>query len=144
MDASEYKKFSDEKAPRSPTVKNCAKAFAAGGIICTAGQALLEAYRAAGLAAEEASTLVSVTLIAVSMLLTGVGIYPKIAKHAGAGTLVPITGFANAVASSAIEARTEGFVMGVGAKLFTIAGPVIVYGITASAVAGAAVFLLGM
>ncbi len=141
MDASEYKKFSDEKAPRSPILKNCVKAFLSGGVICTLGEALSAAYKGLGLGGDDAGALVSVTLIALSMLLTGLGLYPKIAKHAGAGTLVPITGFANAVASSAIEARTEGFVMGVGAKLFTIAGPVIVYGITASAAAGVIAFI---
>lgn len=141
MDASEYKRFSDEKAPRSPILKNCVKAFLSGGVICTLGEALSAAYKGLGLGGDDAGALVSVTLIALSMLLTGLGLYPKIAKHAGAGTLVPITGFANAVASSAIEARTEGFVMGVGAKLFTIAGPVIVYGITASAAAGVIAFI---
>ena len=144
MDASEYKKFSDEKAPRSPILKNCVKAFLSGGVICTLGEALSAAYKGLGLGGDDAGALVSVTLIALSMLLTGLGLYPKIAKHAGAGTLVPITGFANAVASSAIEARTEGFVMGVGAKLFTIAGPVIVYGITASAAAGVIAFIFKM
>ena len=141
MDASEYKRFSDEKAPRSPILKNCVKAFLSGGVICTLGEALSAAYKGLGHGGDDAGALVSVTLIALSMLLTGLGLYPKIAKHAGAGTLVPITGFANAVASSAIEARTEGFVMGVGAKLFTIAGPVIVYGITASAAAGVIAFI---
>lgn len=141
MDASEYRKFSDEKAPRSPILKNCVKAFLSGGVICTLGETLSAAYKGLGLGGDDAGALVSVTLIALSMLLTGLGLYPKIAKHAGAGTLVPITGFANAVASSAIEARTEGFVMGVGAKLFTIAGPVIVYGITASAAAGVIAFI---
>lgn len=136
MDASEYKKYSDKKAPSSPILKNCTKAFFIGGAICLVGEILQKLYMNMGLGDEAAGSMVSVTLIAASMLLTGLGLYPKIAKHGGAGTLVPITGFANAVASSAIEARSEGFVMGVGAELFTIAGPVIVYGITASALAG--------
>lgn len=136
MDASQYKRFTDEKQPKSPLFKNIIKSFITGGTICTLGEALLKLYESLGYATEDASALVSVSLIVLSMLLTGFGIYPKLAKHAGAGTLVPITGFANAVASSAIEARTEGYVMGVGAKLFTIAGPVIVYGVAASFIAG--------
>ena len=136
MDASQYKEFSDKKAPRSPVWKNCIKAFLIGGAICLLGEALLKIYMSLGMSTEDAGSLVSVSLIFLSMLFTGLGLYSKLAKHGGAGTLVPITGFANAVASSAIEARSEGYVMGVGAKLFTIAGPVIVYGITASAVAG--------
>ncbi len=136
MDASQYKEYSDKKAPRSPIWKNCIKAFLIGGAICLLGEVLLKIYMSFGMGAEEAGSLVSVSLIFLSMLFTGLGLYSKLAKHGGAGTLVPITGFANAVASSAIEARSEGYVMGVGAKLFTIAGPVIVYGITASAIAG--------
>lgn len=136
MDAPKYKEYSDKKAPRSPIIKNCIKAFLVGGAICTLGEFFSEVYQGFGMGKEEAGSLVSVTLIFLSMLFTGLGLYPKLAKHAGAGTLVPITGFANAVASSSIEAKSEGLIMGVGAKLFTIAGPVIVYGICASAVAG--------
>lgn len=144
MDASRYKEYSDSKAPKSPVFKNSVKAFLIGGAICALGELFLKIYQNCGMGEEDAGTLVSVTLIFLSMLFTGLGLYPKLAKHGGAGTLVPITGFANAVASSAIEARTEGYVMGVGAKLFTIAGPVIVYGITASAVAGLFYYLLMM
>ncbi len=136
MDASSYKKYSDKKAPKSPVFKNCIKAFLIGGAICTLGELLSKLYQGCGMSREDAGKLVSVTLIFLSMLATGLGLYSKLAKHAGAGTLVPITGFANAVASSAIEAKSEGLVMGVGAKLFVIAGPVIVYGITASALCG--------
>ena len=136
MDAPKYKEYSDKKAPRSPIIKNCIKAFLVGCAICNLGEFFSEVYQGFGMGKEEAGSLVSVTLIFLSMLFTGLGLYPKLAKHAGAGTLVPITGFANAVASSAIEAKSEGLIMGVGAKLFTIAGPVIVYGICASAVAG--------
>ncbi|MBS7298506.1 MAG: stage V sporulation protein AC [Eubacteriales bacterium] len=136
MDAPKYKEYSDKKAPRSPVIKNCIKAFLVGGAICTFGEFLSQIYQGLGMGREEAGSLVSVSLIFLSMLFTGLGLYSKLAKHAGAGTLVPITGFANAVASSAIEAKSEGLIMGVGAKLFTIAGPVIVYGICASAVAG--------
>lgn len=144
MDIPQYKKYSDKYLPKSPVVKNSVKAFLVGGAICAIGQALMTCYQGFGIEQEDASALVSVTLIFLSMLFTGLGLYPKLAKHAGAGTLVPITGFANAVSSSSIEARTEGFVLGVGAKLFTIAGPVIVYGITASAVAGLIYFFLNM
>ncbi len=136
MDASQYKKYSDKKAPRSPVFKNCIKAFFIGGAICTLGECMSQIYQSFGMGGEDAGKLVSVTLIALSMLFTGLGLYSKLAKHGGAGTLVPITGFANAVASSAIEAKSEGYIMGVGAKLFIIAGPVIAYGITASAIAG--------
>ncbi len=136
MDASEYKKFTDKKQPKSPIVKNVILAFLTGGAICTVGEIFLKIYSSLGYSTEDASALVSVSLIVLSMIFTGLGLYPKLAKHAGAGTLVPITGFANSIASSAIESRTEGYVMGVGAKLFTIAGPVIVYGIAASFIAG--------
>ncbi len=136
MDSSEYKKYSDKKLPKSPVVKNSIKAFLIGGAICTLGEAFLKLYQSFGMEMEDAGKLVSITLIFLSMLATGFGLYSKLAKHGGAGTLVPITGFANAVASSAIEAKSEGLVMGVGAKLFLIAGPVIVYGITASAASG--------
>ncbi len=136
MDASEYKRLSDKKAPKSPILKNCIWAFLVGGAICTLGEALSKLYKGFGIEEEIASSFVSVTLIALSMLFTGLGLYPKLAKHAGAGTVVPITGFANAVSSSAIEAKSEGYVLGVGANMFKIAGPVIVYGITASTVCG--------
>ena len=132
----EYGKLVKEMAPKSPIVKDCAFAFVIGGLICTLGQALLEGYRALGLEEKDAGTAVSMTLVALSALLTGLSLYDNIAKYAGAGTLVPITGFANAIASPAIEFKTEGFILGVGAKMFTIAGPVIVYGVSASVVYG--------
>ncbi len=144
MDASSYKKYSDKKLPKSPVLKNSIKAFLIGGAICTFGEVLLKIYTSFGVGTEDAGKLVSVTLILLSMLATGLGLYSKLAKHAGAGTLVPITGFANAVASSAIEAKSEGLVMGVGAKMFIIAGPVIVYGITSSLVAGLFAYLFMM
>lgn len=136
MNKKEYIEYVESKSPKSPLVKDMIKAFLIGGAICTIGEGFLKLYEYLGCDTETASTLVAVTLIFLGMLLTGLGWYGKIAKHAGAGTLVPITGFANAVASSAIEAKTEGYCTGVGAKLFTIAGPVIVFGITASAIAG--------
>ncbi len=144
MDAPKYKEYSGKHLPKSPVIKNCIKAFLVGGAICAIGEGLMKSYQSFGMADEDASALVSVTLIFLSMLFTGLGLYPKLAKHAGAGTLVPITGFANAVSSSSIEARSEGFVLGVGAKLFTIAGPVIVYGICASVVAGLIYYFLNM
>ncbi len=136
MDKNEYKKLAEKKAPPSKLTADCVKAFLFGGAICTIGQLLFTVYGNFGMNEELTATAVSVTLIFLGVLLTGLDIYPKLAKHAGAGTIVPITGFANSVASPAIEARTEGFVMGVGTKIFTIAGPVIVYGVSAAFVAG--------
>ena len=122
---------------------NTAKAFAIGGGICLLGQALTELYRALGADKADASAWCSITLIALSVLLTALGKYEKIAKHAGAGTLVPITGFANAVAAPAMEFKTEGYVLGVGAKIFSIAGPVILYGTAAGVVYGVLYALFG-
>lgn len=122
--------------PPSKTYKTIPKAFLIGGTICLIGQLLSLGYTALGADEELASTLVSITLIFLSALFTALGFYDKIAKHGGAGTLVPITGFANAVVSPALEFKSEGFILGVGAKIFTIAGPVIVYGISASVVYG--------
>lgn len=136
MDKNEYKKLADKKTLPSKLLRNCIMAFLFGGAICTIGQLLLNFYKKFGMSEELTSSAVSVTLIFLGVLLTGLNIYPKLAKHAGAGTIVPITGFANSVASPAIEAKTEGLVMGVGAKLFTIAGPVIVYAVTTAFAAG--------
>ncbi len=131
----EFRKFADEHAPKRNLAKDLLAAFLVGGLICTAGQLLFEIY--SGFCDElTAKTLVSISLIFVSCLLTGIGVYDKIAKFAGGGTLVPITGFANAVCSPAIDSKSEGFVLGVGAKMFTIAGPVIVYGVVASIIYG--------
>lgn len=141
MDKKEYGNLADRKAPSSKILKNCFMAFLSGGAICAFGQLLFSLYSMPGLGREFTSGAVSVTLIFIGVLLTGLNIYPKLAKYAGAGTLVPITGFANSVAAPSIEARTEGYVLGVGAKLFTIAGPVIVYGIGASFLAGIWYFL---
>ena len=136
MTQRQYQKMVDQMAPKSPIWKNCLKAFLVGGLICTLGQAILNLYTYWGLGKENSATATSMTLVALSALLTGLSLYDNIAKHAGAGTLVPITGFANAVSSAAIEFKTEGFILGVGAKMFTIAGPVIVYGVSASVVYG--------
>lgn len=136
MTEKEYGEIAKRLAPKSPIVKDCANAFWIGGLICVLGQLLLNGYTALGLDKDSAAAAQSMTLIAISVLLTGLSIYDDIAKIAGAGTLVPITGFANAVSSPAVEFKTEGFVLGVGAKMFTIAGPVIVYGLSAGTVYG--------
>lgn len=132
----QYQKMQKQAAPPSKSYINVPMAFLVGGLICTLGQLLLEGYTALGLEETDAATWTSITLVCLSALLTGFGIYEQIAKHAGAGTLVPITGFSNAIASSAIESKSEGFVLGVGTKIFTIAGPVILYGCAASVVYG--------
>ena len=137
IDKKTYRKYAEGRAKKSPILKNCICAFLVGGTICTIAEILHSVYADALLMEEEnALTLVSVTLVAVAALLTGIGVFDKIAKFAGAGTLVPITGFANAVVSPAIDTKNEGWVLGVGAKIFTIAGPVILYGILSGAVYG--------
>lgn len=132
----EYKKIADKNAPKSKSVKNCLCAFLIGGAICTLGQVLTNLYIYLGATKDNAKTLCSVSLIFLGILLTALHLYEKIAKHAGAGTLVPITGFANSIASPAIEFKSEGFITGLGAKMFVIAGPVIVYGTSASVIYG--------
>lgn len=136
MTNEQYNEYVKTKTPNSNIIKNCIWAFLIGGLICCIGQALLSLYKKAGLSDDSAATAVSITLIFLGALLTGLDIYPKIAKHAGAGTIVPITGFANSVVAPALEAKTEGYVLGTGAKIFTIAGPVILYGTLASFIAG--------
>ena len=136
MNEKEYAKLVKELAPKSPIVKDCIFAFLIGGLICTIGQAFMNLYSYFGLDETNAGTATSMTLVGLSALLTGLSLYDNIAKYAGAGTLVPITGFANAIAAPAVEFKTEGFVLGVGAKMFTIAGPVIVYGVSASVIYG--------
>ena len=132
----EYDKIVQKNSPKSKIVKNCLKAFFIGGTICTIGQGLFALYQSFGLDEKMSKTLVSVSLIFLGILFTALGLYDKIAKHGGAGTLVPITGFANAVSSPAIEFKSEGYIAGLGAKLFIIAGPVIVYGVSASIIYG--------
>ena len=132
----QYQKEVNAIVPRSPVGKNAALAFLVGGAICTLGQGLTAAYTALGLDGETAGTACSVTLIFLGVLLTGLGVYDRLAKVAGAGTLVPITGFANAMASPALEFKTEGKITGTAAKMFVIAGPVIVFGVSAGAVCG--------
>lgn len=132
----EYSEMAKKASPPSPKFKDCVKAFVIGGIICTIGQCLMYLYDMAGLKEEEVKTLTSVTLIVLTAILTGIGVFDKIAKHAGAGTLVPITGFANSVVSPALEFKAEGSVLGTGAKIFSIAGPVIAYGCSAAFIYG--------
>lgn len=136
MTEREYGKLVKEMSPRSPMWKDCLGAFLIGGLICTLGQCFINWYTSMGLDKEKAGTAASMSLVVLSALLTGLSLYDDIAKHAGAGTLVPITGFANSIAAPAVEFKTEGFILGVGAKMFTIAGPVIVYGVSASVVYG--------
>ncbi|MBQ7001237.1 MAG: stage V sporulation protein AC [Oscillospiraceae bacterium] len=136
MTEKEYEKLVEDLAPKSPIMRDCFNAFWIGGLICTIGQVFLNCYSAWGLDEDAAGTATSITLVCLSALLTGLSLYDNIAKHAGAGTLVPITGFANSIAAPAVEFKTEGFILGVGAKMFTIAGPVIVYGVSASVVYG--------
>ena len=136
MTEKEYEKLVQKAAPKSPMGKDCLNAFWIGGLICMLGQILTNTYGSIGLGKDAASTATSITLVVLSALLTGLSLYDNLAKYGGAGTLVPITGFANAIAAPAVEFKTEGFILGVGAKLFTIAGPVIVYGLSASVVYG--------
>ena len=136
MTEKEYAQLVQKAAPKSPMGKDCLNAFWIGGLICVLGQILINSYSAAGLDKDAAATATSITLVTLSALLTGLSLYDNLAKYGGAGTLVPITGFANAIATPAVEFKTEGFILGVGAKLFTIAGPVIVYGLSASVVYG--------
>lgn len=139
-----YKKFANARAKRSPVAMNTLKAFLVGGGICALGQGYFEIYSALGAESALAYTLVSVTLILISVVLTGLDLYDNFAKFGGAGTLVPITGFANSVVSPAIDTKAEGYVLGVGAKLFTVAGPVILYGTLSSVIYGTVLVVLKM
>ena len=141
MTGKEYARLTQEACPASPMGKDCFHAFWIGGLICVLGQALGNFHSRLGLDRQSSATAVSISLICLSALLTELSLYDNLAKHAGAGTLVPITGFANAIAAPAVEFKTEGFILGVGAKLFTIAGPVIVYGLAASVVYGLIYYL---
>ena len=143
LDKKNYKKLAESASKGSPIMKNCLCAFLFGGAICAAAQGLGNVYRMF-LEKKDAASLTSVALIFIAVLLTGLGVFDKIASHAGAGTLVPITGFANAVASCAIDSKAEGFVLGVGAKIFTIAGPVILYGTFAGFLYGIIYAVAGM
>ena len=137
MDNKQYKKYAAAHAPKSPIVRDCLRAFFVGGAICCGAQGLITLYTNwLGLVREDAAALCSVTLVFAAVALTALGVFDKIARFAGAGTLVPITGFANSVASIAIDSRSEGLVLGVGAKIFTVAGPVLLYGTLAGTLYG--------
>ena len=142
MTNEEYREYAKRRAPRSNTRLNALKAFLMGGLICCVGQFLLNLYAAAGLDREAAGTACSVTLVLLAALLTGLGVYDDLAKLGGAGTLVPITGFANSVAAPALEFKTEGLVTGTAAKMFVIAGPVLVFGVGSSVIYGLLLILL--
>ena len=136
MENKDYIKKTEKASPGSPLLKNCINAFVFGGAVCTFGEGLFMLYTHFGVSEKIAAAWVCITLIAVTALLTGIGVFDKIAKHAGAGTMVPITGFANSVAAPAVEYQTEGRVLGTAVKMFTIAGPVIVYGCSAASLYG--------
>lgn len=142
MEKQEYGKLVKRRAARSPALKNCLAAFTVGGEICAFGQCLIALYTAFGIDPKNASVLATVSLIFLSALLTGIGVFDRIARFAGAGTLVPVTGFANAVVSPAIDNKSEGLILGVGAKIFTVAGPVLLFGTIAGVVYGVVYFIV--
>ena len=144
MSNNEYNDYVKKRSPASPMGKNVLRAFLIGGLICCIGQALLNGYDMLGLSEENAATAASITLIFIGALLTGLGVYDKLAKIAGAGTLVPITGFANSVAAPALEFKAEGFITGMAVKMFSIAGPVIVFGTAAGVVYGLVLWILSI
>ena len=142
IDKKQYKKYADAHAPKSPLLKDCVRAFLFGGGICVLAEALTNVYLAfLDVSKDTAGTLTSISLIFIAVVLTALGVFDKIARHAGAGTLVPITGFANAVVSPAIDSKAEGFILGVGAKIFTVAGPVLLYAMLSGAVCGTLYYL---
>ena len=136
-----YQNYVDKKTPNSPILKNCFNAFWVGGLICIIGQLINSYCKYIGLDIQLSGTVVSIVLIGLSAFLTGVNLFNKIGKFAGAGSLIPITGFANSIVSPAMEYKSEGYVMGVGAKMFTVAGPVLVYGISSSILVGIIYFI---
>lgn len=145
FDKKTYKKFADAHAPKSPIVKDCIWAFCVGGGICAFAQGLKDVYmKVCHMLETDAALLTSVTLIFIAVTLTGIGIFDNVAKRAGAGTLVPITGFANSVVSPAIDSGAEGPILGIGAKIFTVAGPVLLYGTLAGAVYGVIYWVVGL
>lgn len=144
MKKADYKRLSNEKTPNSPIIMDVLLAFIIGGAICVFGQVIMNIYKSSGLSKEEASSATSITLVFLGAFFTGLGWYDKLAKHAGAGTVVPITGFANSIVSPAMEFKSEGLVLGIGAKMFAIAGPVLVYGITTAVIYGIFVYIFGL
>lgn len=138
----QYDEMVKKASPNSPILLDCIKAFLIGGAICCFGQLLFYFFRKSGMSLDESRSLVSIALIIITAILTGIGVFDKIAKHAGAGTIVPITGFANSVVSPAMEFKSEGFIMGTGASIFKVAGPVILYGTTAASLYGLIYFIV--
>lgn len=143
MNNAEYKSLVHNTTPKSPILKNCIKAFVFGGGICCFGEVLKTLYGLTSLNEDEIKLAVSTTLIVITAILTGAGVFDNIAKHAGAGTAVPITGFANSVVSPAVEFKSEGIILGMGAKMFNLAGPVIVFGCSAASVYGLIYYIFG-
>ena len=137
----DYQNYVDKKSPNSPILKNCLNAFWVGGLICSIGQIIMDFCQYRGMDKEISGTVVSIVLIGISAFLTGLNVFNKVGKIAGAGSLIPITGFANSIVAPAMEYKSEGYVMGVGAKMFTVAGPVLVYGISTAIVVGIAYLL---
>lgn len=144
MNKEEYKRYVDKRAKKSPILKNTITAFAVGGLICVIGQVFKDLYIRLGAEKNDASTFASITIIFFAITLTGFGVFDSLAKHAGAGMAVPISGFANSVSAEAIDAKSEGYVLGVGAKIFTIAGPVILYGTLSGVAYGLIYYLVGV
>ena len=136
-----YQEYVDKKSPNSPIFKNCFNAFWVGGLICSIGQIIMDICKNNGLDTQISGSIVSIILIGISALLTGLNIFNRIGKFAGAGSLVPITGFANSIVSPAMEYKSEGYIMGVGGKMFTVAGPVLVFGISTSIIVGIIYFI---
>ena len=142
MNKEDYQKYVEDKSPKSPIFMDCIKAFLVGGLICALGQIIFYFAKSRGLEEKLCYTVVSITLVFLSSFLTALNIFNRIGKFAGAGSLIPITGFANSIVSPAMEYKSEGYVMGVGAKMFTVAGPVLVYGISTSVIVGLLYMLL--
>jgi stage V sporulation protein AC len=144
IDSKYYVKYANKKASKSKVVINSLKAFLSGGVVCIIGELINDIYLRIGMSAEITKTLVPVTMVVIAAILTGFGVYDRIAKHAGAGTIVPITGFGNAVVSPALDNKSEGMIMGLGAKIFIIAGPVILYGTLTSVIYGIIYYISGL
>ncbi len=144
MNKEEYKRYVEKRARKSPILKNTITAFTVGGFICVLGQVFMDLYLRLGAEKKDASTFASITIIFLAITLTGIGVFDNLAKHAGAGMAVPISGFANSVSAEAIDAKSEGYVLGVGAKIFTIAGPVILYGTLSGVAYGLIYYLVGV
>ena len=142
--ARQYDAMVQKASPRSPVLKDCLFAFLFGGAICTLGQGLADLFMLLGFTLQDARTFVSISLIFLSAALTAFGVYDNIAKYAGAGTLVPITGFANSMVSPALEFKSEGFITGLGSKMFVVSGPVLVFGLSASVFYGVVLYVIGL